>query len=72
MSEQNREKQKRPEKVKKREQPRLARAEMLLRKPGVVLAHLETQFRKSRPVNQEGAQLTVSMETGKGRKTWFK
>ena len=32
MSEQNREKQKRPEKVKTREQPRLARAEVLLRK----------------------------------------
>ena len=32
LSEQNREKQKRPEKVKTREQPRLARAEVLLRK----------------------------------------
>ena len=32
LSEQNHEKQKRPEKVRKREQPRPARAEVLLRK----------------------------------------
>lgn len=50
LSEQNHEKQKRPEKVRKREQPRPARAEMLLRKlkPGTVLVVcLETRLRKS-------------------------
>lgn len=48
LSEQNHEKQKRPEKVRKREQPRLARAEVLLRKlkAGLVLVvGLETQLR---------------------------